>query len=52
MKDGDYGEILGTIFGANNIFEGQTTDIDVFEFTDFGKIVDWLIVIENLFRNW
>ena len=38
MKDGDYGEILDTIFGAINIFEGQTTDTDVFDFTDFGKI--------------
>ena len=38
MKNGDYGGILDTIFGATNIFEGQTTDTDVFEFTDFGKI--------------
>jgi len=38
IKDGDDGGILGTIFGAINIFEGQTTDTDVFELTDFGKI--------------
>ena len=38
MKNGDYGGILDTIFGATNIFEGQTTDTDVFEFTDFGKL--------------
>ena len=38
MKDGDDGGILDKIFGVINIFEGQTTDTDVFEFTDFGKI--------------
>ena len=38
MKDGDYGGILDTIFGATNIFEGQTTDTDVFDFTNFGEI--------------
>jgi hypothetical protein len=38
MKDSDPVGILDTIFGAINIFEGQTTDTDVFEFTDFGKI--------------
>ena len=37
-KDGDPGGILDTIFGAGKIFEGQTTDTDVFEFTDIGKI--------------
>ncbi len=38
MKNGDYGGILDTIFGATNIFEGQTTDTDVFDFTNFGEI--------------
>jgi hypothetical protein len=38
MKDGDPGRILDTIFGAINVFEDQTADTDVFDFTDFGKI--------------
>jgi hypothetical protein len=38
MKDGDDGGILDKIFGVIKIFEGQTTNTDVFEFTDFGKI--------------
>ena len=38
MKYGDPGGILVTIFDAVNIFEGQTTDTDVFEFTNFGEI--------------